>query len=204
VRQAQYWSKASGLRHERSREIDSNLHGSRNETGCHRGQWRADLAVRADRPAPAERVLRGDRASRSLPRRRSGSRPNMGAAGASSMRHCLRVAEVVPDEPIFSALRRELSRTHLKTLIYLDAPLKRDFHIALCRVERWRRDNSTRECSPCCLSAARCRASPTRSLEANSSHSQRPVLRLRSRAQGYHRTRRLECYPCQPLGYPYL
>ena len=37
--------------------------------------------------------------------------------------HCLRIAETFPDEPIFSSLRRELSWTHLKTLIYIDDPL---------------------------------------------------------------------------------
>jgi predicted nuclease of restriction endonuclease-like (RecB) superfamily len=53
------------------------------------------------------------------------------------LRHCLRFAEIFPDEPIVSALRRQLSWTHLKTLIYLDDPLKRDFYIELCRLENW-------------------------------------------------------------------
>ncbi|KGS54501.1 hypothetical protein X961_6156 [Burkholderia pseudomallei MSHR5613] len=53
------------------------------------------------------------------------------------LRHCIRVAEVFPDEPILSALRRELSWTHLKTLMYVDDPLKRDFYIELCRLEHW-------------------------------------------------------------------
>ncbi|MGF6537150.1 hypothetical protein OKW32_000436 [Paraburkholderia youngii] len=53
------------------------------------------------------------------------------------LRHCLRAAEIFPDETIFSAARRELSWTHFKTLMYLDDPLKRDFYIELCRLERW-------------------------------------------------------------------
>ena len=53
------------------------------------------------------------------------------------MRHCIRTAEVFPDEPILSAPRRELSCTHLKMLMYVDDPLKRDFYIELCRLERW-------------------------------------------------------------------
>lgn len=53
------------------------------------------------------------------------------------LRHCLRFAETFPDEGIVSALRRELSWTHLKSLIYLDDPIKRDFYIELCRLERW-------------------------------------------------------------------
>ncbi len=51
--------------------------------------------------------------------------------------HCLRFAETFPDEQILSALRRELSWTHLKALIYIDDPLKRDFYIEMCRLERW-------------------------------------------------------------------
>lgn len=51
--------------------------------------------------------------------------------------HCVRAAEVFPDEGILSALRRELSWTHLKTLMYIDDPLKRDYYIELCRLERW-------------------------------------------------------------------
>ena len=53
------------------------------------------------------------------------------------MRHCIRAAEVLPDEPILSALRRELGWTHLKMLMYVEDPLKRDFYIELCRLERW-------------------------------------------------------------------
>ncbi len=48
-----------------------------------------------------------------------------------------RAAEVFLDEAILSALLRELSWTHLKTLMYVEDPLKRDFYIELCRLERW-------------------------------------------------------------------
>ncbi len=53
------------------------------------------------------------------------------------LRHCLRLAETFPDEAILSALRRELSWTHIKALIYIDDALKRDFYTELCRAERW-------------------------------------------------------------------
>jgi len=53
------------------------------------------------------------------------------------LRHCLRLAETFPDEAILSAVRRELSWTHLRTLIYLDDPLKREFYCEMCRLERW-------------------------------------------------------------------
>ena len=51
--------------------------------------------------------------------------------------HMIRFAEVFPDEEILSALRRELSWTHFKQIIYLDDPLKRDFYAEMCRIERW-------------------------------------------------------------------
>ncbi|MFZ3384803.1 MAG: PDDEXK nuclease domain-containing protein [Candidatus Methanoperedens sp.] len=38
---------------------------------------------------------------------------------------------------IVSALRRELSWTHFKEIIYIDDPLKRDFYAQMCRIERW-------------------------------------------------------------------
>ncbi|AXV82304.1 PDDEXK nuclease domain-containing protein [Ralstonia solanacearum] len=53
------------------------------------------------------------------------------------LRHCLRLAETFPDEAMLSALRRALSWTHIKALIYIDDALKRDFYIELCRLERW-------------------------------------------------------------------
>lgn len=56
---------------------------------------------------------------------------------AKNLHHMIRFAEVFPDEETVSALRRELSWTHLKTLIYLDDALKRDFYIELCRLEGW-------------------------------------------------------------------
>ncbi|MER2626191.1 MAG: PDDEXK nuclease domain-containing protein [Accumulibacter sp.] len=57
--------------------------------------------------------------------------------GEKQLRHCLRAAETFPEEAIVSTLRRQLSWTHIKTLMYLDDPLKRDFYIELCRLEGW-------------------------------------------------------------------
>ena len=56
-----------------------------------------------------------------------------------SLRHMVRFAEVFPDEEIVSALRRQLSWTHFKLIIYLDDPLKRDFYAEMCRIVRWSR-----------------------------------------------------------------
>ncbi len=54
-----------------------------------------------------------------------------------SLRHMIRFAEAFPSEKTVSALRRQLSWTHFKRLIYLDDPLKRDFYTEMCRIERW-------------------------------------------------------------------
>ena len=54
-----------------------------------------------------------------------------------SLRHMIRFAEVFPDDKIVSALRRQLTWTHLKQIIYLDEPLKRDFYAEMCRIENW-------------------------------------------------------------------
>ncbi len=51
--------------------------------------------------------------------------------------HCVRLAVVFPDEQILSALWRQLSWSHIKLVIYMDDPLKRDFYIELCKLERW-------------------------------------------------------------------
>lgn len=56
---------------------------------------------------------------------------------AKSLHHMIRFAESFPDEEKVSALRRQLSWTHLKSLIYLDDPLKRDFYVELCLLEGW-------------------------------------------------------------------
>jgi predicted nuclease of restriction endonuclease-like (RecB) superfamily len=53
------------------------------------------------------------------------------------LRHCLRIAETFPDADILYALRRELSWTHLRTLMYVDDKLKREFYIEMVRLEKW-------------------------------------------------------------------
>ena len=51
--------------------------------------------------------------------------------------HCLRAAETFADDDKLSALRRVLSWTHIKTLMYVDEPLKRDFYAELCQIAKW-------------------------------------------------------------------
>ena len=51
--------------------------------------------------------------------------------------HCLRVAESFSEEQILSAVRRELSWTHLKTIAYENDPLKRKFYMEMTINQRW-------------------------------------------------------------------
>jgi predicted nuclease of restriction endonuclease-like (RecB) superfamily len=53
------------------------------------------------------------------------------------LRHCMQFAQIFMDEQIVSALRRQLSWTHLKAIIYLEDTLKREFYIELCKLEKW-------------------------------------------------------------------
>ena len=49
----------------------------------------------------------------------------------------IRFAEVFPKQKIVHALSAQLGWTHLRQIIYLDDPLKRDFYAEMCRMERW-------------------------------------------------------------------
>jgi predicted nuclease of restriction endonuclease-like (RecB) superfamily len=57
--------------------------------------------------------------------------------GEKSIRHMIRFAEAFPDPVIVSALRRQLTWTHFKQLIYIDDELKRTFYAEMSRVEGW-------------------------------------------------------------------
>ena len=53
------------------------------------------------------------------------------------LRYCLRVADAFPDEQILHTLCSQLSWSHLRLIIQIDEPLKRDFYIEICRLEHW-------------------------------------------------------------------
>jgi len=54
-----------------------------------------------------------------------------------SLRHMIRFARAFRSAEIVSALRRQLSWSHFKQLIYMDDELKRTFYAEMCRVEGW-------------------------------------------------------------------
>ena len=57
--------------------------------------------------------------------------------GEKQLRQCMQFALVYPDKEIVYALRRQLSWTHLRTVIYMEDALKRAFYIELCKLENW-------------------------------------------------------------------
>ena len=57
--------------------------------------------------------------------------------GEKHLLHCIRFAETMPDEQIVYALRRQLTWTHIRTIIYMDDILKREFYIEMCKLEKW-------------------------------------------------------------------
>ncbi|WP_159469922.1 YhcG family protein [Dyadobacter sp. 3J3] len=57
--------------------------------------------------------------------------------GEKQLRQCMQFAMVFPDEKIVYALRIQLSWTHIRSLIYMENPVKRDFYIEICKLERW-------------------------------------------------------------------
>jgi predicted nuclease of restriction endonuclease-like (RecB) superfamily len=57
--------------------------------------------------------------------------------GEKQLRHCLVFAEIFPDETIVYALRRQLSWTHLRTLMYIKDDIKRNFYTEICKNEGW-------------------------------------------------------------------
>lgn len=57
--------------------------------------------------------------------------------GEQQLRHCARCAEVFTDKEILYTLCTELSWSHIRLLMFIDDPLKRDFYIEMCRMEHW-------------------------------------------------------------------
>jgi hypothetical protein len=57
--------------------------------------------------------------------------------GHETEKQRMKTIELIPDPKIVHALSGQLSWTHLRQIIYLDDPLKRDFYAEMCRIENW-------------------------------------------------------------------
>jgi len=56
---------------------------------------------------------------------------------AKQLRHCLRAAESFSEDQIVSALRRQLSWTHIKTIAYEKDETKRLFYLEMAITQKW-------------------------------------------------------------------
>ena len=57
--------------------------------------------------------------------------------GVKQLQHCLHSVEAFPDEQIVYTLCRQLTWSHLRTIMYIDNELKREFYIEICQMEGW-------------------------------------------------------------------
>ena len=57
--------------------------------------------------------------------------------GDKHLRHCMQFAAVFADEQIVYTLCRELSWSHLRLIMHMEDPLKREFYIQICKLEHW-------------------------------------------------------------------
>jgi hypothetical protein len=55
--------------------------------------------------------------------------------GEKQLRQCMQFALVFPDEKIVYTLCRELNWSHLRLIMFMDDPLKREFYIQMCKLE---------------------------------------------------------------------
>jgi len=54
-----------------------------------------------------------------------------------NLRRMMQFAEIYPDEKIVVSLIRQLSWTHILAVLPIEDPLKRDFYIEMCKLEKW-------------------------------------------------------------------
>ncbi|MFO0943707.1 MAG: PDDEXK nuclease domain-containing protein [Pirellulales bacterium] len=88
-----------------------------------------------------EHVLEGERAEygRQVIKRLSADLTQKYGKGWSSeqLHQCLRTAEAFPDEQIVYTLCTQLSWSHVRKLVYIEDPLKREFYAEMARLEGW-------------------------------------------------------------------
>jgi len=56
--------------------------------------------------------------------------------GEKQLRQCMQFAKSFPDDQIVYTLCRELSWSHLRLLMFMDEPLKKEFYIEMCKLEK--------------------------------------------------------------------
>ena len=59
------------------------------------------------------------------------------AFSEKNLRRMMQFAKVFPEKEIVHTLCTQLSWSHIKLLIPIEAPLKREFYIEICKLEKW-------------------------------------------------------------------
>ena len=57
--------------------------------------------------------------------------------GEKQLRQCMKLAETFPEKEIVYTLCRQLSWSHIRLVMFMDEPLKRQFYIEMCTLEKW-------------------------------------------------------------------
>lgn len=57
--------------------------------------------------------------------------------GEKQLRQCMQFAAVFVEKEIVYTLCRELSWSHIRLIMFMDDPLKREFYIEMCKLEKW-------------------------------------------------------------------
>lgn len=57
--------------------------------------------------------------------------------GEKQLRQCMQFATVFNDVQIVYTLCRQLSWSHIRLVMFIESPLKRDFYIEMCKLEKW-------------------------------------------------------------------
>lgn len=55
----------------------------------------------------------------------------------SKLQHCVRAAYTFTEDDILYAVRTQLTWTHLRSLMSIEDPLKRQFYLEMTRIENW-------------------------------------------------------------------
>lgn len=54
-----------------------------------------------------------------------------------SLLHCIRAAYTFSEDEIVYAVRTQFTWTHIRSLMFIEYPLKRQFYMEMCRIEHW-------------------------------------------------------------------
>lgn len=57
--------------------------------------------------------------------------------GYQSLKHCIHAANTFTEDEIGYAVRIQFSWTHIRTIMFIDDPLARQFYMEMCRIEHW-------------------------------------------------------------------